>query len=198
MNEDEIKNLIKEEVREYFRQSFPGFEMVANNETLGHGIGEFCLTTDSAQGIHFYKQGNCKLNANKSFEVYSGSDATDKDLSIGFYSINGNIHLKAPNGDLILEGKNVKIQATGTDGSVSSVAPKVVYSRAPESITEVDKFRVTAANEAEMIGGFCSVHSEAGPVEVSGGDDEILNQDFISQIINIIDKVKKFFTSVCG
>lgn len=198
MNEEELKNLVREEIRNYFRQSFPGFEMVSNNDTVGHGAGEFCLTTDSAQGFHFYKQGNLKINSHKSFETYTGRNATNKDTTLGFYAENGHIYLHAINGDLILQGTNVKIEATGTKGSVSVTAPKNVYTKSAEVQTEATKVNLSASSTVEVMGGFCSIHAEAGPVEVSGGDDEVLNEDFITQIINFIEKTKKFFKSVCG
>lgn len=198
MNEEEIKNIIREEVRNYFRQSFPGFEMVSNNETVGHGSGEFCLTTDTAQGAHWYKQGNAKVNSNKSFELYSGKNASDKDLAIGIHAHNGNIHIRAINGDLIFEGKNIKINATGSDGAITMTAPKNVFTKAPEIRSEATKIGQFASLDYSVIGGFFDAHSEAGPGNVSGGDDEILNPDFVSQIVNFIDRVKKYFKSVCG
>lgn len=197
MNEEELKNLIREEVRNYFRQSFPGFEMVSNYETLGHGAGEFCLTTDSSQGIHWYKQGNAKVNSNKSFELYSGKNASEKDLAIGIHAHNGHVHIRALNGDLILEGKNVKIQATGPDGSVSTNATKTAYTKAPEIQSEATKQSHQSTLDYCVVAGFFEGHSEAGPASISSGDDEVLNPDFITQIVNFIDRVKKFFKSVC-
>ena len=43
-------------MKEYFRMARPGFEIISNYDTLGHGVGEFALSTDTAQGFSFYKQ----------------------------------------------------------------------------------------------------------------------------------------------
>ena len=67
--EDQIKGMVREEVRDYFRMSRPGFEITSNSYTLGHGQSEFCLSTDSGQGMHFYKQGNMKIRSNKSVSL---------------------------------------------------------------------------------------------------------------------------------
>ena len=57
MNEEEIKKLVKEYMEDYFRMSRPGFEIASNFMTEGHGKAEFCVTTDTSQGLHFYEQG---------------------------------------------------------------------------------------------------------------------------------------------
>ena len=72
-NEEILKQTVKEEVwkhlRNYFRMSRPGFEITSNADVLNHGVGEFCLTTDTAQGMQFYKQGNMKTKSNKSKSI---------------------------------------------------------------------------------------------------------------------------------
>ena len=59
----------------------PGFTMSSGHKTSGHGLAEFSLTTDSIQGMHFYRQGNVKMKANKSFEIYSGDSLRSVELN---------------------------------------------------------------------------------------------------------------------
>ena len=54
---DLVKKLVADEVQNYFRMSRPGFEIASGHKTNGHGVAEYCMTTDTAQGIHFYDDG---------------------------------------------------------------------------------------------------------------------------------------------
>ena len=65
----EVERIVKEELEDYFRMARPGFTMSPGHKTSGAGLAEFSLTTDSIQGMHFYRQGNGKMKANKSFEI---------------------------------------------------------------------------------------------------------------------------------
>ena len=58
---DLVKKLVADEVQNYFRMSRPGFEIASGHKTNGHGVAEYCMTTDTAQGIHFYNDGQCKI-----------------------------------------------------------------------------------------------------------------------------------------
>ena len=53
----------------FYRRRFPGFSMSGGVNTLGHGRAELMLTTDTAQCIHFYEQGNCKIGSRNSIEL---------------------------------------------------------------------------------------------------------------------------------
>ena len=71
--ENLVDKIVKEKLDQYFRMSPPGFEIVSGHKVPGHGIGEFCMTTDTIQGIHFYQHGNAKMAARKSIEIYSSN-----------------------------------------------------------------------------------------------------------------------------
>ncbi len=76
MTEQEMEQIVRDEARQvfkdYYRRGFPGFEITSGGDTTGHGEAEYCMTTKSAQGLHFYKQGNMKMRAIKSMELYTG------------------------------------------------------------------------------------------------------------------------------
>ena len=116
MSEEEIKKLVADEtakqLTEYYRRSYPHFEISSGVESEAHGPTEYCMTTDTYQGIHFYKQGNMKVRSNKSVEIYSGQKATDDDASIHIQSENGYIKIESDD-TLILKGKRVQIISEG-------------------------------------------------------------------------------------
>ena len=112
MSEEEIKKLVADEtakqLTEYYRRSYPHFEVSSGVESEAHGQTEYCMTTDTYQGIHFYKQGNLKVRSNKSVEIYSGEKATDDTPAIHIQSENGYVKIESDD-TLILKGKRVQI-----------------------------------------------------------------------------------------
>ena len=190
MNEEEIKNLVKEYMEDYFRMSRPGFEIVSNASTGGHGKSEFCLTTDKGQGLHFYQQGNCKLGANKSIEIRSGIDSKENEFAIVISANNGDIKIEAVGGDLILEGKNVQVRATAPDGEVSLYSNKVISTQSPELQVESTKLRTRSTSDTLIAGGTVSLYSETGSVTTGSGQDAIVATSFWETIINVADQAR--------
>ena len=191
LSKEDIQSLVKEEVKEYFRMARPGFEIISNYDTMGHGVGEFALSTDTAQGFSFYKQGNGKLKSNKSMEIMSGYETTSEALAIGIHADNGVIYLRAMNGDLILEGNNVKINTNNGEGTVSINGKKQVSINTPNFKVDSTNTEFVAKMDLSFLGGNTMIHSEMTSVEISNGDDEVLNGDIMSKLLNITDILKK-------
>ena len=192
LTEDQIKEIaesaVDSKVREYFRMSRPGFVMQSNVETQAHGLAEFQLNTDLQQGIHFYRQGNCKVTSNKSFEIYSGEDAKKKHCSIVLDAKNGNIYLKAEHGNLILEGNDVIISTNDSEGQISLTANKTIYSKAPVVKQEGETVSIVGTLDLQCIGGHTSMYSHMSDVEVSDGTELEIGP---GTVMGFIDRIKK-------
>lgn len=196
MNEEEVQRIVQQELKktlaeDYFSMSRPGFNIESGTQSEGHGISEFLVSTDTCQGIHFYRQGNGKLIANKSVEIYGGRKATDKDDAVVIEAINGNVHIKAPNGNLILEGANVIIKANDADGDVSLQSNKIVSVKSPEFFVDSTKATIASTSDILLAGGTLELYCETGAVTTGSGQDPILAPTLFDTIINITDKVKK-------
>ena len=183
-----IDSAVDYKVKEYFRMNRPGFEIASNVETAAHGLAEFQLNTDLQQGIHFYRQGNCKVSSNKSFELYSGHDAKKKDIGIMIESRNGDVYIKAENGNLILEGNDVIINTNDGDGQISLTANKTLYQNAPTIKIEGDTTSLIGILDLQCIGGHTSIYSHMSDVEISDGTELEIGP---GTVLQFIDKVKK-------
>ncbi len=183
-----IDGAVDSKVQEYFRMSRPGFEIASNVETEAHGLAEFQLNTDLHQGIHFYRQGNCKVTSNKSFELYSGHDAKKKDVGILIESKNGDVYIKADHGNLILEGNDVIINTNNADGQISLTANKTIYQNSPTIKIEGDTTSLIGILDLQCIGGHTSIYSHMSDVELSDGSELEIGP---GTVLGFIDKVKK-------
>ena len=201
MTEDEIKKLVEDEtakqVSEYYRRCYPHFEVASGHDVPGHGESEYSLTTDSAQGIHFYDGGNMKTKANKTCEIYSGFDATDEEPAVHIKSMNGYIKIKADDA-LILEGKRIQINATGTtdEDGIFIDGGKRFNVDASNIQMDGDNSNIVAAEEMFIKGGAdLSLYSDAAPVQISSGAESIFAGSVTDKIMNMLDKAKAFFGS---
>ncbi len=186
-----IDNAVDSKVQEYFRMSRPGFEIASNIETEAHGLAEFQLNTDLHQGVHFYRQGNCKVTSNKSFELYSGHDAKKKDVGILIESKNGDVYIKAESGNLILEGNDVIISTNDAEGQISLDAKnsgKTILLQAPNIKIDGDTTSVVGILDLQCIGGHTSIYSHMSDVEISDGSELEIGP---GTVLSFIDKVKK-------
>ena len=195
MTEEEIQQRIEqrvdEKLKDYFTMRRPGFNIESNCMTEAHGIAEFILATDANQGVQFYEKGNSKVIANKSIEIVAGGDQEDeKSFTIVLDAKSGNIQIKAKDGDLILEGGNVKIIATDADGDVFINSKKTVSMDSPEIGIKGTKVDVSATSDCHIQGGTCEIYSQTGDVMLASGQDPILGPTLLDTIINFADRAE--------
>ena len=183
-----VDSAVDYKVKEYFRMSRPGFEIASNVETAAHGLAEFQLNTDVQQGIHFYRQGNCKVSSNKSFELYSGHDAKKKDVGIMIESRNGDVYIKAENGNLVLEGNDVIINTNDSEGQISLTAKKTIFQKSPTIKIEGETTTMIGTLDLQCIGGHTSIYSHMSDVEISDGTELEIGP---GTVMGFIDKIKK-------
>jgi len=195
--QQKINEIVEKKLENYFRQHYNGVEIVYGGPTVGHGIAEYSLTTDTKQGIQIYKQGNMKIGANKSIELRTHTKPKNTDTSITLSSESGNIVIEAKNGDVVLKGKNVQIESTDASGVVFIKSKKTIKLDAPRVDIEGTSVSVLASSEVKIVAGSTTIHGELG-MEMSEGHEAILNGSLLSRIINGLEDIKKFFKSPCG
>ena len=195
--QQKINEIVEKKLENYFRQHYNGVETVCGGPTVGHGIGEYCLTTDTNQGIQIYKQGNMKIGANKSIEIRSHTKAKNTDTSITIASECGNLVIEATNGDVVLKGKNVQIEATDKDGIVFIKSAKTIRTEAPRVDIQGTTVNVLADLDLLCCGANTTIDGEIS-MGMSEGHEAILNGSLLSKIINGLDEIKKFLKSPCG
>ena len=197
MNEEEIRRIARDEfdkfAENYYRRNYPGFNITSGHNTMGHGVSEYVMSTDTAQGIHFYKQGNGKLLTRKSFELVTGDKATDKDVAISIRAQDGHIVIEAKNGDLTLRGGNIILETTDAEGSIVSKPAKVFHVKAPEVELESTKMTAIATMDMMMAAGELTMYAESGPPSMVDGTEPIVGGGLIATLINALNKAQAYF-----
>ena len=183
----EVDRIIDEKLENYFRMSRPGFVIESGGMSGGHGLSEYCLTTDTIQGIHFYKQGNCKLVSNKSLELQSGETAGEDEIAVSIRAVGGDVEIEAPSGDVIIKGVNIQLHA---DEVLHMEGNNMINIYTPNLEFYGDKFNVVAISNLFLLGGGTSVFHANIDCEISSGVD-LAAGGWLDKLINLQDNLKK-------
>ena len=182
-----VEKIIEDKLENYFRMSRPGFEIVSGHKVPGHDIGEFCMTTDTAQGIHFYEDGQCKIGSKKSIEIYSGDKAGEDDFSIVIQTSHGDIKITAKQNDVLIQGNRIMIHADEllqlrSEGKIDMAAPSIDIFGNDVNVIAIDTLR--------LLGGSTELFAD-NSLEISEGVDLLLNTDIVTRLTNLADDIKK-------
>lgn len=186
-------------MRNPFARQFPGFRISAGTDSAKNGKIDVSCTTDKGQGIIIYQNGNCDFVVDKtSKEVVGHKISDDKSPAKIIDAVNGDIHLRALNGTIILEAKNIRIVGVdGSEGEVTIQGSKIVKMSAPNvEVQSSGAATIVAAQGVNIAGSYTDI-SASTQTTVSSGVDAA-SSSILGQILSAIKKFKEFFKSVCN
>lgn len=177
-----------EQPKEWFQQGF-GFREQSGTYIEGKEVG-YGLITDEHTGYTYFKDGD-KLDValGTSTEVV-GRKVAEKEPAKVIYARNGDIHFEAPNGQITLKARNIRILAQDGEGEVTIQAGKIFETDAPTARVKGTNVDIAAKNSATVMGQY--VENTAGVQQSSSTLTDIFQGSFIGQILNAIGKLKKF------
>ena len=205
VTEDKIREIFKDEFERYFRETHGTFVFQGGCPTERHEPCEYSVTTQSAQGFHFYEGGIGKIKANKNLEIYSGYDS-----SIGNGEVTGEggnaFKVECKNGRILITSKASDIELNARN--ISLIATKNIYLDAGTNAkidagSQIDILAGTDmnldANKELFINGGTAVgiHCAGDFIETTSGVDDDVAPDFFKELSSFydgvpIDKISKF------
>ena len=195
ITEEKVREIFKDEFERYYRRSYPTFEVTGGGPTDRHEQSEYCVTTQSAQGIHFYEGGIAKIKANKNFELYSGYDA-----SIGDGEVTGEggnaFKIECKHGRILITTKASDIELNARN--ISLVASKNIYLDAETNIRlEAGvNTNILTGNDMNLIGdkelfinggNAVGIHCETDVIQTTSGRDVNDAPDFYNKFSSFYD-----------
>ena len=197
ITEEKVREIFKDEFERYYRRSYPTFEVTGGGPTDRHEQSEYCVTTQSAQGMHFYEGGIAKMKANKNFELYSGYDASIGNGEVlgeggNAFKIeckNGRILILAKASDIELNGRNIMIKAS-KNIVVDAENNIRINAGVNMDIKAVGDMNIVADKELFVGGGGAvGIHCESDFIETTSGVDLDVAPDFFDELSGFYDQV---------
>jgi len=152
---------------------------------------DYGITTDGGNSVFLQRDGNrVEVCPNTYYENIGYNCSAGEPAKI-IYARNGNIHLEAANGDIILKAKNIRIVAEDGSGEITINSGKIVDIRAPIIKENGTNITTIASGNFETISG-----TKSGSAQIQnqdGSSTDLLLGSFLGPLLGGLHSLKKFF-----
>ena len=178
-------------------RQYDGFRVESGTSASKLGKIDYSLTTNENQGLIFCQNGDLMVrNKRTSLELCGENITDDKTPAKTIDAKNGDIHIRAKNGTIILEAANIRLVGVdGKDGEITIQASKQVNMTAPTVSAQGTNITLAASQNASVAGSSTDITGHAQVTTSSGVDED--SSSLLGKILNAIKKYKKFFASIC-
>jgi hypothetical protein len=152
---------------------------------------DYGISTDGGSSIFLQKDGKRVDVTPNTYYENVGYDCVDGEPAKIIYAKNGNIHLEAANGDIILKAKNIRIVAEDGSGEITINSGKIIDIKAPAIKENGTNITVIATGNLETISG-----TKSGSTQIQnqdGSSTDLLQGSFLGQLMSGLQGLKKFF-----
>lgn len=168
-----------------------GFKVSSGVPDSDGNVIAYRMITDEANGLTYYKDGNLRsATSGTSLEVCGEKITDDATPGKVIYSKNGNIHLEAVNGDIIIKAKNIRFVAQDGSGEITFTSAKHFQVNAPICKINGTNTTVTGSSSVSIVG--TSVESSAQISNTSTSTTDITQGTLLGQLTSGLKKLKKF------
>lgn len=173
-----------------------GFEFKSGVDDGAGRIIDWQVVTDNLQGIKFCTDGShFQVCYGTSYEI-CGQDVGKDEPAKVIRAKNGDIQIDAMNGDIILKGANIRLQATDAVGEVTIVAGKQVATRAAVVSTHGTKVNIMGTSDVNV--GGAAVETNAKVVNSQSQATDEKQASFLGQLMSAIKKFKELLECAAG
>jgi hypothetical protein len=175
-----------------------GHRVESGTSCSSQGKIDYSVTTDNNQGFVFYENGNLIIrNKATSMELCGESLTDNKTPAKTIDAANGDIHIRAKNGTIILEAANIRLVGVdGKGGEITIQASKTVHMDAPTVGAQGTNITLAASQSSSIAGSTTDITGHAQVTTSSGADED--SSSVMGKIIQAIKKFKEFFNSICA
>jgi hypothetical protein len=172
------------------------YRFECGTKSFANGDVELCLSTPTKQGINMYKNGNCDFAINGTLKEVSGFNVKSGHARI-IEAVNGDIHIKASNGTIFLEAKNIRLVGVdGTEGEITLQASKICNIDAPTAGIQGTNITLAASSKVQVAGAAAASLVGGAQTTVDCGTDAD-SSSVMGKILKALEDFKKFFSSIC-
>lgn len=181
------------DTKEYYA-NYPGFRITSGNKiqkgALKGKVVDLTIYTDNRQGIGFYEDGLHRLVVNGTSYETCGNDLDEKDYAKIISASNGHIMLDAQDGDVILKGRNIRLEAWDADSEITLDSNKHVYITG--SITNIRGTNINVLATKDLTLGANFIELTGGVGVEAGTQSDMFQGNFLGKIFKWLDKFGDF------
>lgn len=176
-------------------ETFDNAKMYSGVDCEGK-IVDYGITTDGGNATILQQDGNRVENTPKTAFEYVGKKCQSSEPAKIIFARNGNIHLEAENGDIIIKAKNVRIVAEDGSGEITINSTKIVSIKAPQlKESSTNKTQTVRGNKDSMTG----TTSSSGQIQNDNSSStDLLSGSFLGGLFSGLKNLKKFFNDILG
>lgn len=168
-----------------------GFKITSGVEDTDGNIIGYRMLTDESVGFTYYKDGTSKTATTGTSLEVCGENITDTDTpGKVIYSKNGNIHLEAVNGDIVIKAKNIRFVAQDGSGEITFTSTKHFQVNAPICKLNGTNTTISGSSSVSIVG--TSVESTAQISNTSTSTTDVTQGSLLGQLTAGLKKLKKF------
>lgn len=181
--------------KEYYEKK-PGFVVKSGTTDAADKKIDYGVFTDLGQGFEYTQEGNKYDRCDKTSYELVGSDVPETQPAKVIRALNGNIHLEALNGEVVIVAKNIRLVALDGSGEVTITSAKHFAVNAP-----IQNFKGATSNTVmsnSVSSGALAVDSRGEIQNSATSGSEDCEGSLLTQLLKISQKFKDWISKCTG
>lgn len=175
--------------KEYYEKR-PGFEIKSGVPDGAGRTIDYSVITDKTQGFQYSTDGTKFDLTNKTSYELCGEDCQPKEPAKIIRAKNGDIIIEAMSGEIVLRGKNIRIEAIDGKGEVTVTSTSQIALNSPIQSFKSTNSNSVSTNNHTVAGNV--VEDTAGVVKSSSVATDATQGSFLGSLMKVIQKFKKW------
>jgi len=184
-----------EQPKDHFDKK-PGYILKSGTTDAAGKRIDVALFTDFGQGFEYTQEGNKFDVCNKTSYELCGDEVKETEPAKVIRAANGSIHLEAPNGEIVIKAKNIRIVAQDGSGEITITSAKHFSVNAP-----IQNFKGSISNQVMTNSysvGAQAVDNTGNISNTSTTGSESTQGSLLTQLLKISEKFKKWISECVG
>lgn len=175
--------------KEYYEKK-PGFIIKSGTKDAAGKTTDFAIFTDNAQGFQYTTDGN-KLDLSKktSYEI-CGVEGKQGEPAKIIRAKKGDIIIEALEGDIVLRGMNIRIEAKDGVGEITINSTKQIAMNAPITNVKTSNMNVAASNNISMGAAAVDTTGSIQNTQTTGMEES--QAGILGRLLSILKKFSNF------
>lgn len=187
---------MSEENKKIYYEKKPGFTIKSGTTDAAGKQIDFCIFTDNGQGFEYTVEGNKFDRCDKTSYELCGSDVQESEPAKVIRATNGNIHIEALNGEVVIKAKNIRLVAQDGSGEVTITSAKHFSVNAPVQNFKGSISNNVMSNSASTGALAVDTRGEIQNSATSGSEDN--EGSILTQLLKISQKFKDWISKCTG